>query len=97
MKLDLEKWNSDRIAVETAIKELKHLIRHTEREFPDYSYFGWTTSRKIIIKGGTCEDYAQLHKLKAQATDLYVLRAQSRGRVHIQDQPLEARHEVQVP
>lgn len=63
MRIDAQKWNADRIAVETKIKALKKVIRT-----PGYM--------------ASSQDWMNLAQLKQQATWLYKIRAQARGRQH---------------
>jgi hypothetical protein len=86
MKINVEKWNAQRITVETRIRELKDSIRHGgTREDSVWN----SETRKYELKPvafgpgmGTYRDYALLASLKADATLLYKVRAQARGRHH---------------
>jgi hypothetical protein len=86
MKINLEKWNAQRLAVETRIRSLKDSIRHGgTREDSVWN----SETRKYELKPvtfssgmGTYRDYALLDQLKNEATLLYKVRAQARGRHH---------------
>ena len=88
MKIDMKKWNTDRLEIEGQIRALKNQIRREPR--PLRLFANWSTVpgvadwgiREIVVPHGTDKEYAQLEKLKAAATLLYSLRAHARGRIH---------------
>lgn len=86
MKINETKWNEKRLAVENEIRTLKDSIRNGGTRM-DSRYNPAT--RKFedtpITFGpgmGTYRDYAKLDQLKNEATILYKVRAQARGKQH---------------
>ena len=83
MKLNVEKWNQDRIKAETEIKELKRKIRREPKPVMEWS----KEARNFVPTGATyCgptwEEHKRLVELKKWATSLYQVRAHARGRQH---------------
>lgn len=86
MKIDKMKWNAQRLDVETRIRDLKRSIRHGgAREDSVWNSEARKYEMKLVVFGpglGTYRDHALLLNLKNQATVLYGIRAQFRGRKH---------------
>jgi hypothetical protein len=64
VKLDIEKWNKERIRIETEIRAIKASL-HTPGHM------------------GSWKEWADLAKLKIEATRMYMLRAELRNRLHM--------------
>lgn len=86
MKINLEKWNTRRLAVEAEIRTLKTGIREgSDRPLDLWNPDTRKYEQKVawVQPGfGTYKEYARLDLLKNEATCLYKVRAQYRGRQH---------------
>lgn len=83
MKIDVEKWNKDRVQVEAEIKALKHLIRKEPRVLKFWAVEdGAYTTYEVTQPHGTDKDFSDLACLRQKATSLYQIRAHLRGKQH---------------
>lgn len=84
MKLNLTKWNRERLNTQRMISDLKKLIRAPAGHEVPYTDYATKTVKHRTHRGGTYAEYVQLANLKHQATLLCQMRAHLRGKLHCQ-------------